>query len=77
MDFLTEPVVDFLDAEIKANEEEENERKDSWKCLRCKHALTAHTSGPTLHGRCLLCLECPQALLSEYAKRQVKHGLLP
>lgn len=70
MDFLAEPVVDFLEAELDASE-------NDWKCLRCQHALVAHTRGLILHGACQMCLECPKALLTESAARKVKHGLLP
>lgn len=68
MDVLTEPVVDFLQESID---------HPDYNCARCGHGLTGHTSGPTLHGRCLLCRECPKAVLTEGAKRKVKHGLLP
>lgn len=68
MDFLAEPVVDFL---------EEEEKHPDWNCVGCGHGLTAHTKGLVLHGACQMCRECPKAVLTEKAKRAVNHGLLP
>lgn len=73
-DFLAdEPmveVVDFLNVEITASEEDH-------RCQGCSHPLTAHTRGMALHGPCGICRECPLAQLTESAKRKVKNGLLP
>jgi len=68
MDFLTtEPVIDFLDEQITALEED-------WKCVACQHALTLHTAGMRLHGRCLLVgCDCKKAVLTESAVRKMKH----
>lgn len=44
----------------------------------CRHPLTAHTRGMILHDRCMyLGCSCKKAVLTENAKRRVKHGLLP
>jgi hypothetical protein len=72
MDFLTtEPVVDFLGEQISAYE-------DDWKCVECGHALTVHTAGFIVHGRCLLqgC-DCKRAVLTESAVRKMKNGIMP
>lgn len=74
MDYLTtEPVVDFLGEEITAYEED-------WKCQdpACGHALTLHTAGLVVHGRCLLqgC-SCKRAVLTQSALRKIKHGIMP
>lgn len=72
MDYLTaEPVVDFLDGEISAYEED-------WKCVACSHALTLHTAGFAVHERCLLegC-GCKRAVLTDSAVRKVKNGIMP
>lgn len=79
-DFLAEPVVDLLAEEsfvVDYLGEQIEVSENDWKCVACGHALTAHTAGLMLHGRCLECNNCPQAVLTESAKRKVKNGLLP
>lgn len=69
MDFLADPVVDFL---------EEEEKHPDWNCVECGHGLTSHTRGLIIHDRCLMLgCSCKMAVLTEKAKRAAKHGLLP
>lgn len=72
MDFLaTEPVIDFLEEQITASEED-------FKCVGCQHPLTVHTRGLVVHDRCLwFGCDCQKAVLTESATRKIKHGIMP
>jgi len=72
MDYLaTEPVVDFLS-------EARIDGLDDSFCGDCKHPLTTHSRGMIIHDRCLILgCGCKQAVLTQAARKKVKHGILP